>query len=69
MSISEGPLDPFEELTEVVEDTVEYFCDKERQSDELTWLMVQKLANSKLSELSPNAETRRFLNDWQQRKT
>ena len=48
MSISEGPLDPFEELTEVIEDTVEYFCDKERQSDELTWLMVQTLATSKL---------------------
>ena len=52
MSISEGPLNPFDELTEVVEDTVEYFCDKQRQSDQLTWLMVQMLATSKVEELS-----------------
>ena len=51
MSISEGPLNPFDELTEVVEDTVEYFCDKQRQSDELTWLMVQMLATHKLEKL------------------
>ena len=46
-----GPLEPFEELIEVVEDTVEYFCDKQKQSDELTWLMVKTLAKSKLADL------------------
>ena len=39
------------ELKEVIEDTVEYFCDQEMVSGELTWLMVQTLAEAKLAEL------------------
>tara|TARA_R110001592_G_scaffold244723_1_gene506096 strand:+ start:656 stop:826 length:171 start_codon:yes stop_codon:yes gene_type:complete len=39
------------ELKEVIEDTVEYFCDQEMVSGELTWLMVQTLAEAKLMEL------------------
>ena len=38
------------ELRELVEDTIEYFCDNERVSGELAWTMVECLAiASKLS--------------------
>jgi hypothetical protein len=43
--------DQLSELTEVIEDTVEYFCDKEQVSGELTWLVVQSLATAKIAEL------------------
>ena len=39
------------ELKEVLEDTVEYYCDQELVSGELTWLMVQTLAEAKLAEI------------------
>ena len=40
------------ELTEVVEDTIEYFCDKEQVSGELVWTFLESLATAKLVELS-----------------
>jgi|TARA_E500000331_G_scaffold97793_1_gene94591 hypothetical protein len=40
------------ELTEVVEDTIEYFCDKEQVSGELVWTLLESLATAKLVELS-----------------
>ena len=40
------------ELTEVIEDTVEYFCDQERVSGELAWTCIESLATAKLVELS-----------------
>lgn len=40
------------ELTEVVEDTIEYFCDKEQVSGELVWTCIESLATAKLLELS-----------------
>lgn len=40
------------ELTEVVEDTIEYFCDKEQVSGELVWSCIECLATAKLVELS-----------------
>ena len=40
------------ELTEVIEDTVEYFCDKERVSGEMIWLIVESLATAKIAELN-----------------
>ena len=40
------------ELTEVVEDTIEYFCDKEQVSGELVWTCIESLATAKLVELS-----------------
>lgn len=40
------------ELTEVIEDTVEYFCDKERVSGEMIWLVVEALATAKIAELN-----------------
>lgn len=39
------------ELTEVIEDTVEYFCDQERVSGELAWTLVETLGTAKLAEL------------------
>ena len=39
------------ELTEVIEDTIEYFCDKEHKSGELAWTIVQALATAKIAEL------------------
>ena len=39
------------ELTEVIEDTIEYFCDKEQVSGELAWTVIECLATAKISEL------------------
>ena len=39
------------ELTEIVEDTVEYFCDKEQVSGELAWTVMECLATAKIAEL------------------
>ena len=39
------------ELTEVVEDTIEYFCDKEQVSGELAWTVLECLATAKLAEM------------------
>ena len=39
------------ELTEVIEDTIEYYCDKEQVSGELVWTCVECLATAKLAEL------------------
>ena len=39
------------ELTEVLEDTIEYACDKECISGELAWTVVESLATAKLAQL------------------
>ena len=39
------------ELTEVIEDTIEYYCDKEQVSGELAWTCIECLATAKLAEL------------------
>ncbi len=39
------------ELTEVLEDTIEYYCDKEQVSGELAWTIVECLATAKLAEM------------------
>ena len=39
------------ELTEIVEDTIEYFCDKQLVSGELVWTIILCLATAKLEEL------------------
>ena len=39
------------ELREVIEDSVEYFADKERVSGELVWTCVETLGTAKLAEL------------------
>ena len=48
MELSRPHLD---ELTELLEDTIEYFCDKEQVSGELTWTVLECLATAKLAEL------------------
>jgi hypothetical protein len=40
------------ELKELIEDSLEYFCDQNRISGELAWLVVQTLAEAKLDQLS-----------------
>ena len=40
------------ELTSVVEDTVEYYCDQHTLSGELVWNVVNCLALAKLAELA-----------------
>ena len=42
------------ELSEITEDTVEYFCDKEQVSGELAWTAIECLAVAKLEELKGN---------------
>ena len=39
------------EITEVIEDTVEYACDQYTLSGELLWTIVESLATTKLAEL------------------
>ena len=39
------------ELKELIEDTVEYFCDENMVSGELAWIMVETLAEAKLAEM------------------
>jgi hypothetical protein len=48
MNISHAQLD---ELTGVIEDTVEYFCDQEQVSGELVWTVLECLAVAKQAEL------------------
>lgn len=40
-----------QELREVLEDTIEYICDKHTISGELAWLVAQTLAEAKLYQL------------------
>ena len=44
--------DNLSELTEITEDTVEYFCDKECVSGQLAWTVIESLATAKLAELA-----------------
>ena len=40
------------EVTELMEDSVEYFCDNELVSGELAWNVLQALATAKLAEMN-----------------
>mgnify|MGYP001399600904 CR=1 FL=1 len=40
------------ELIEIIEDTIEYFCDKEKVSGQLAWTCIECLATAKLAELN-----------------
>ena len=40
-----------DELRELIEDSVEYFCDQNMVSGELTWIIVQTLAEAKLAQM------------------
>ena len=48
MEISKPQL---KEFTEVVDDTLEYFCDQEQVSGELAWTVLECLATAKLAEM------------------
>jgi|ETNvirenome_6_85_1030632.scaffolds.fasta_scaffold19552_8 hypothetical protein len=39
------------ELTELIEDSVEYYCDQHRISGQLAWTIVESLGTAKLAEL------------------
>ena len=38
------------ELVETIEDSVEYFCNENMVSGELTWIIIQTLAEAKLAQ-------------------
>ena len=40
------------EMMEVMEDTVEYFCDQHMVSGEVAWAMVASLADAKLGQFN-----------------
>lgn len=40
------------ELTEIIEDSIGYFCDKEQVSGQLAWTCIESLATAKLAELN-----------------
>ena len=48
MEISRDQLD---DLTGVIEDTIEYYCDKGQVSGELAWTVIECLAIAKLAEM------------------
>ena len=48
MEISESQL---KELTELIEDTIEYYCDSNLISGELAWIVAECLAKAKQAEL------------------
>ena len=39
------------ELIDLIEDTVQYWCDENMMSGELTWIVVNCLATAKLAQL------------------
>lgn len=39
------------ELTCLIEDSVEYFCDQEMLSGELAWTIVESLSTAKIAEI------------------
>ena len=39
------------ELKEIIEDSVEYFCDEHMVSGELTWVIIQTLAEAKIAQM------------------
>ena len=43
-------------LQEILEDTVEYYCDENMVSGETAWTMVASLADAKLNVEFPNDE-------------
>ena len=40
-----------DELRELLEDSLEYFCDQNMVSGELAWIIVQTLAEAKLAQM------------------
>ena len=42
------------ELVELIEDSVSHFCDQNKISGELTWLVIQCLSTAKIEQLKGN---------------
>ena len=40
-----------DDLQEIIEDSVEYICDKYMMSGELAWIVVETIATAKLAQL------------------
>ena len=40
-----------DELKELIEDSVEYFCDDHMVSGELTWVIIETLAQAKIAQM------------------
>ena len=40
-----------QEIREIIEDTVGYYCDENMVSGELAWIMVSALAEAKIAQL------------------
>ena len=40
-----------QEIRELIEDSVEYFCDENMVSGELAWIMVMTLAEAKIRQM------------------
>ena len=51
LNILEISREKAQELRELLEDTIEYFCDNERVSGELAWTIAECLAVAKQAEL------------------
>lgn len=49
MQISKETL---QDLTEIIEDTVQYFCDTHQASGQLAWTCIEALSAAKLAELN-----------------
>jgi len=47
-------IETHKELTELLEDTLEYFCNKNQVSGELGWLITQCFATAKVEQLKGN---------------
>jgi len=45
------------DLTELLEDSLEYFCDNQQISGELAWTIVETLGTAKLAELKGQLAT------------
>lgn len=43
--------DTHAELTELIEDSVEFFCDEHMISGELTWVVIECLAKAKQAQM------------------
>jgi len=46
-----------QEITEIIEDSVQYFCDTHQASGQLVWTCVETLATAKLAELNGELTT------------
>ena len=44
--------DKIDELNEIIEDSLEYFCDNQQLSGELAWTLVECLALTKIAEMN-----------------